>query len=326
MIEVQKLFNNQRVISEVLKSLPPLRTPVVDEIFTTKKLHPLPQIGVEYIKDITESLPLVKRTANGVTIGSETDSVMYIEPHPIRVIERISAKEANDLKSLGKDYQTFVAQKLDRMRRAIRLTTEALCSQALRGQIQYPIMTENGTLDTYIVDFTNSGENTPVSYTAQTPWANVNNISQILDDLINVSEKLQERGYGYNLKIWAGKNAFRKVVELAANLGAKSKIDVRIESRSVNVAGFEIELMNKVVRLPDGTTQKVVKDNEVLIIDKDAPFTLYYLAIDNFDAGLKASNVFVKAYKEPSGTSVVVMAESKPLPVPVLNAIAWMSV
>ena len=325
-MDVLKLFNNKQVIAEALKELPPLRTPVIDNVFTTKKQHPLAQIGVDYIKDLTETKPLVKRGAPGVPVGSGTDSVMYLEPHPVKVVEQITGKEANDLKVLGKDYKSFVAQKLDRMRRVIRLTTEALSAQALRGQIQYPIYTENGVLDTYIVDFTNGGEITPVNYTAPTRWTSATSVSTILDDLVNITEQMQQKGYGYNVRIWAGRTAFREVVRLAENVSAKSKVDVRIESRSVNVAGFEIELMNAVVKLPDGTTQKVVNDNEILVFDKDAPFTLYYLAIDDFDAGLRPEPMFVKAYKDQSRGTVIVQAESKPLPVPVLNAIAWATV
>jgi len=325
-MEVLKLFNNQRVISEVFKQLPALKTPVIDRVFKTKKQHPLAQIGVDYIKDINQTKPIVKRNSPGVPVGSETDTILYIEPHPIKVTEHITAKEANDIKVLGKDYMNFIAGKLDRMRRAIRLTTEALASQALRGQIRYPILTENGTLDTYIIDFTNGGEITPVSYTAPTKWTQASSIGQVIDDMIAIQEKLMERGYGYNIRVWAGKTAFRAVINLAQNVSAKSKVDVRIQERSVEVAGFVFELMNAIIRLPDGTTQKVVNDNEILVFDEDAPFTLYYLAIDDYDAGLKPTPIFVKAYKDQSRGTVVVQAESKPLPVPVLNAIAWATV
>ena len=154
MIELQKLLQNPKVIAEVVKSLPPVKTKVLDDVYTRKVNHPFPQIGIKEVQDVAGAVPVVRRGAPGVPVSGRDSSITYIEPQPIKVNDSVTAADANNLKSMGaQGYRAFMAQKLDILRRKVKATTEALAAQSLTGKISYPIRLENGQNDTYEVAY-----------------------------------------------------------------------------------------------------------------------------------------------------------------------------
>ena len=325
MIDIVRLINNPKIVAETLKTLPPLKTLVLDNVYPASKRrqHSFAQIGIEEIERIIDTVPVVRRGAPGVPVTVPGGSVVYIEPQPIKIEDRVGAKEANDIAALGKNYKSFLATKIDSIRQKVRATTEALAAQSLTGKIQYPMLMESGGYTTYEVDFTRGGSNPILSYSPATKWnASGASIGKTLDDFIAIEEKFQEKGYGGNIRLWAGKNAFSALRELVMDAHAEEKIEARIVDRNINVAGFVVELMNATYKNPEtGATVKVVGDNDLLAWDKSAPFTLFYLAVDHFKAGLNAMPLFLFSYMTERGDSINIIAESKPLPVPVVNAI-----
>jgi len=152
MTELQKLLQNPKIVAEVIKTLPPIQTKVLDDVYTRKVTHPFPQIGIKEVQDVAGAVPVVRRGAPGVPVSGGDASISYIEPQPIKVTDSVTAVDANNLKSMGaQGYRAFMAQKLDILRRKIKLTTEALAAQSLTGKISYPIRLENGQSDTYEV-------------------------------------------------------------------------------------------------------------------------------------------------------------------------------
>jgi len=325
MIEIARLINNQKIVAEVLKTLPPLKTTVLDNVYPVDKRrqHPFAQIGIEEVADTVMTVPVVRRGAPGVPVSQEAGLTAYIEPQPIRIEDSIGAKEANDIKALGQDWKQFLAQKLDRIRRKVRATTEALAAQSLTGKIQYPLLLENGTFTTYEVDFTRGGANPILTYTPATAWnASDASIPKVLNDLITIEEMMQENGFGSRIRFWAGKEAFKALMSLSMATRAEKKLQLSVEGHIINVAGYQVELMNAAYKNPQtGDMVKVVGENELLAWDEDAPFTLFYLAIDHFKAGLKATPLFVYSYEAERGDTFRIFAESKPLPCPVVKAI-----
>ena len=323
MVKITDIFNRQQLVAEVLKSLPPLTTRVVNGIYKTTRQHPFAQIGVEEVQGIAGSVPVVRRGAPGVPVGQQDVKVNYIEPQPIKVYDTISAVDANNLKAMGSQgYRAFLASKLDTMRRKIRATTEALAAQSLNGSIDYPARLENGQTGVYQVEF-----GSPLSYTPQTTW-NSASITDILGDLINIEAAIQKQGYGQSITFWAGRDAYLSVAAKAEAVpaGRNAAIPVSVNEKGVNIGGYTIELVNQYYYMPDGSTVPVVPPNKIIAFNPSAGFTLFYLAIDDFDAGLQATPLFTKAFKTEDGGAMRVQAESKPLPVPVVKAICWAEV
>ncbi len=326
MIELQKLINNPQIVAEKLSQLQPLPpSKVMDRVFPAdkRKTHPFAQIGIEEISDLIQTVPLVRRGAPGVSLNQVTGLTMYIEPQPIRIEDRIGANEANNIKALGKSYDEYLNALLDRIRLKVRATTEALAAQSLNGVIQYPLLLENGAYTTYEVDFTRGGTNPINTYTPTVTWDNQNaTLGTILDDLVAIKETLQEYGWGENLIFWAGKSAFSALKKVLFATKTESKIKVTIEQQNIDVAGFVIEQFSYTYRNPQtGQRVKIVNDKELLVWDADAPFRLFYLAIDHFKAGLQAMPLFLWSYESERGDALNIFAESKPLPCPVVKAI-----
>ena len=250
-------------------------------------------------------------------------NITYIEPQPIRIEDGIGAVDANNIKALGKNYRQFIATKLDVIRRRVRATTEALAAQSLTGKIQYPLLLENGQYTLYEVDYTRGGANPTLSYSPAVMWNGTGaTVGKVLDDFIAIEEKFQEKGYGGNIRLWAGRSAFSALRELVMGSRAEKKIEARIADKNINIAGYVVELMNATYKNPQsGAMVKVVGDNDLLAWDESAPFTLFYLAIDHFKAGLNATPLFLYSYQPERGDSIRILAESKPLPVPVVKAV-----
>ncbi len=330
MTELARLINNEKLIAQALSSLSPLNTKVLDEVYPASRRiqHPFAQIGIQEISETTQTVPVVRRGAPGVPVSQEAGSVTYIEPQPIRIEDSIGAREANDIKVLGSNWQEFLRNKLDIIRRKVRATTEALAAQSLTGKIQYPMLMENGAYTTYEVDFTRGGANPVKTYTPSVLWDDSSvKLSDIVRDLIAMTEMLEQDGYGGNLKIWAGNKAYTALMDIVLDAKVEKKITASVNQNKVNIAGFEIERVSHTYANPQtGASVKVVPDNKILIFDANAPFTLYYLAIDHFKAGLKATPLFVYSYEAERGDALKIFAESKPLPCPVVKAILWATV
>jgi len=321
MIELQKLLQNPKVIAEVVKSLPPVKTKVLDDVYTRKVNHPFPQIGIKEVQDVAGAVPVVRRGAPGVPVSGRDSSITYIEPQPIKVNDSVTAADANNLKSMGaQGYRAFMAQKLDILRRKVKATTEALAAQSLTGKISYPIRLENGQNDTYEVDF-----GSPLSYTPPKTWDSAS-LKDVFNQLVEIEATLQEEGIAQNVTFWAGKTAFMELVGKVQDLNTNTVPKPEVNANKINLFGYTIEMVNQKYRLPDGTLKPVVPDNQIVAFDKNAGFTLFYLAIDNFKAGLQAVPMFVTSYQTQDGSSFVIQAESKSLPVPVVKAICWATV
>ncbi len=321
MIELGKLLQNPKIVAEVIKTLPPIRTKVLDDVYARKVTHPFPQIGIKEVQDVAGAVPVVRRGAPGVPVSGGDVSISYIEPQPIKVTDSVTAVDANNLKSMGSQgYRAFLAQKLDTLRRKIKATTEALAAQSITGKISYPIRLENGKDDTYEVDF-----GSPLSYTPPKTWSSAD-LRDVFSQLVEIEAVLQEEGIANSVTFWAGKSAFMELVGKIQSLNSNTVPKPEVNGNKINLFGYEIEMVNQKYRLPDGTLKPVVPDNKIVAFDKNAGFTLFYLAIDNFKAGLQAVPMFISSYQTQDGSSFVVQAESKPLPVPIVKAICWATV
>lgn len=317
-----QLFGNKELLAQTIKTAPPINTPVLDNIYTSRSQHPFAHIRVDEIAEAVGAVPVVRRSSPGITVEADSTTSMLIEPHPIKIKDVVTGKDINDLKSAGKEgLQTFVQNKFEKFRRIVRISTEILAAQSLTGVISYPLVMENGQVNgTYEVDFTGGGSNAVTSYTPSTLWSDSSkDIPKVIRDFTEMKVLLQDNGYGSNVQIWAGKNAFFRLLEIA-NSSSNPSILPSAEDELVLPGGVRVKLRSEQYKSPNGNTVKPVGDNEVVIYDKNAGFKLVYLAIDDIQS-LQAVPLFIKSWKDEDRGALVVSAESKPLPIPIVKAI-----
>ena len=320
--ELIQLFGNKQLLAQTIKNMPPMYTPVLDTVYKTRRQHPFSYIKVEDIAEVVGAVPVVRRGAPGVSLEGNTSSVTLIEPHPIKVKDVITGKDINDLKSVGREgLQAFVQNKIEKFRRAVKMSTEILASQSLSGVVSYPMVLENGQIaGIYEVDFTNGGTNAVASYTPATLWSDPGkDIPGVIRDMTEMKTILQDQGYGTNVRIWAGKNAFFRLLEIA-NSSTNPSILPSSDNRLTLPGGYSVELRAESYTKPDETTENPVADNEVVMFDEAAPFGLFYLAIDDVQS-LQATPLYIKTWNDEDRGALMVSAESKSLPIPVIKAI-----
>ncbi len=313
-------------VARILKTLPPLNTPVIDTIYPDNKRrqHGLSVVRADEITKTTNTVPVVRRGSTSVPVGNDGRSIMYIEPQPIEVSSFFAAKDLNDLKLLDKTgQQQVVTNRIDDLRRIVRLTTEGLAAQSLTGSIAWPMKRDDGTLDTYEVAF-----GTTLSYSPSTLWdATGKKASDILDDLIQIEAEVQQNSGYSQLKIWAGKDAFITLAGVVENLSGKGTIKASITERAINLAGYSVELNNITYYDPATKTNKNIVDTKKIVAwANDAPFSLIYCAIDDMGAGLLPMPFYAKPIEQDDPNGVKILGKSKPLPIPVTKAICWATV
>lgn len=324
MLDLRKYFNPSTVGNRV-KTMPLLRSPIMDKFFSNSRQHTFPVIGIDEIIEITKIAPVVKRGAGAVSIAGNSKSISYIEPQPAELFDMITATELNNLKLMGSGgVQTFVDGKIDKIRRAVRKISEGLCSQALTGAISFPMKTSNGTLTTYDVDFGSVLNFTPGTLID----ADGAKVETVLDILIEMEATIQEEsGYGSEVTFLAGKTAYMKIAGLVTSLQNNSRIIANVNEKAIQIGGFTIELANyQTYNLITDSYDKVIGDKKIVAIAKDAPFTFFYVAIDDIDAGLQALPLYFTSEKLKDPSAIKVIGKSKPFPVPVPKAICWSTV
>lgn len=321
-VNLRQLFS-PKAVADSLERLPKMETPIMDSIYTDRRTWPLPVIARSEIAKAIGNQPVVRRGAPSINVGGEELSIEYIEPQPVDLSVHVSAAELNNLKLLdAKGLAAWRDSKIADLRGMVRATAEALAAQSLTGKIQYPMKHEGG-YTYYEVDF-----GPTLSYTPNATWDTAG-LQDILMDLVNMSTQIKrERGYGARLRIFAGAQAFvtlaGKVIGLTS---ASDRIAARVTDQAVEIAGFRVELLNTSYEDHKAGGQKpVVGDKSIVMVATDAPFRFYYLAVDDLDAGLQATPLYVKPIKQDDPSGYKLKGVSKPLPMPVPKAICWATV
>lgn len=313
MLDIRGLFVAAAIV-RYLKSLPVLKTPVMDVVFSHRPQHPLAMIGADMLIPVVYALPFVRRGAPSIPATSETGATAFYEPFPVRPNSKVNGVDLNNLKLLGNSSrEQWAMQKTDMLRRAIRLTTEALCAQALGGRIQWPVQLEAGGYETYDVDFG--------SILAVTPgklWdAGDAKLADLFDLLTSMEEKIQEHGYGGQIETWAGKTAYGALFALAENHKSTAKMRVEITDQGINIGGYLIKRRAELYRNPQTKAMTpVVAAKDVKMIALDAGHFAPYCALDDLDGNLQPLPMLVKPVKtdDPSGYKLI--GEAKPFPIP----------
>lgn len=322
-IDLRSYFTRD-AIADSLRVLPPVKSPITDLIFATKKQHAFPVIGLSEITEITKNVPVVKRGSPSLSLGGNTLNISYIEPQGVDVNEIVTATELNNLKMLDKSgMSSWINEKIDKIRRVIRQTTETLSCLALTGKITYPAKTEAGYED-YIVDYGST-----LSYTPDLVWDdNTATLKDVLQALIEIQAVIQESSqFGGSLVILAGKTAFFTLAKLVTGLSNDQRIVANVNESSITLAGFKIVLANyQYWDIKTATYIPAIADKTICVVAMDAPHALYYLAIDDIKAGLQSTPLYINPIQQDDPSSYKIIGKSKPLPVIVPKAICWATV
>lgn len=313
-----KQYFTPAAVGAHLAELPKLETFVMDLIYGNRITHPLPVLGVEELVSVTGNVPVVRRGTEAFPLAGGSKGLTYLEPQPVDVSSFLGAADLNNLKLLGdKGVQYWVRGKIDTQRRAVRATTEALACQSLGGAISYPMKTDSG-LTTYDINF-----GAILSYTIEKKWDVADTtVADILMDLINMQATIQNKsGYGSRVAYLAGKKTYVNLANKVLTMG-ESNIAAKVTEKGISIAGFTIrlasggykDLMNNNEYVP------AVADHHLQAVALDAPWKIFYCALDDLDANLLPMPFFSKPVKSdnPSGYNIIGM--SKPVPVPAVNA------
>lgn len=306
-------------VAGYLEELPVLETFVMDLLYQNRITHPLPVLGIDELLPITGNVPLVRRGTAAYPLAGESKGITYLEPQPIDVSSFLGAVDLNNLKLLGNQGVEFWARgKVDTQRRAVRSTTETLACQSLSGTISYPMKTDSG-LDTYTVNF-----GSILSYTISKKWEHADTtVADILNDLINLGNVIKRKsGYGSKISFLAGQTAYIALANKVLTMG-ESNIVALVTEKGITIAGFTVMLASGGYKdlANGGAWVPSVADKDILAVAQDAPWKLFYCALDDLDANLLPMPFYSKPVKldNPSGYNIIGM--SKPVPVPVVNAI-----
>lgn len=321
-------YLTQEAIVRAFENMPELKTPVMDTIYTARRNHPLPVVATSEIQQAVQNVAVVKRGGNPTPIYDGGKSITYIEPQPLKPSEVLNGVDINNLKMLQPDsVEQYVNNKIDRIRRSVRMSSEAIAAQSLSGTISYPMDMGGGAYGLYEVDF---GDTLTYTLSPSKLWdASDINIKTVLQHLTEMSEKVKsESQYGSTIVFWAGKKAFYALSQLVMAISNDSRGVATVSATTINFFGFIIELQtgSYVSDIAAGTKTKIVADNKIVAIATDAPFELIYAAVDDIEAGLIGTPLALKQFVDGRSSSIEIIGESKPLPVPFTKGICWATV
>jgi len=311
------IFSPEAVAAS-LKTLPVLKTTIMDSLFKQRPTHPLPMIGVSDLVSVAQTVPVVRRDGSPVTLLGETANTEFIAPLPVKVQVAVTASELNDLKVLMGNQaaiSAWRARKVDQIRRAVRDTTEAMASVvASTGKLSWPVEVSGGRFETYEVDYGQLLSHTPASkFTAD---ASVGDVYELLTAM---EEKIQQAGVGGNVEFWAGKDVVKVLLKIAEGYNSTvsgSPITLKLEQGKMEVGGYAIHFMKEKYPSPYDETDWMDKldPKALLACAVEQPGTIWYCAIDSISANNAAVPLHIVPVPRSDDSGITLIGQAKPLP------------
>ncbi len=323
---VQELFRPDRV-AQVILTTENYGTPILDRFYPEARRQAWPSVLVprSKITNITRSVPVVRRGAPGISIGHASGSFEYIEPVPIKTFDAIGSVEFNNAQLAGlQSLQSWADERIVRHLQTHRLTTEGLAAQSLSGTVTWPIVDATGSIiDTYTIDFGN-----PETYTVQADWSSSSTtLGQIYEDLVAMRTQLRRKGYTGNM-VDVGVKVFGYILDRVTAVTNDTRIPGRLnEDGSIQVGEFRITRLDAEYYHPGGVGgspsagyTKAIGDDDLVMWDSNAPWTLLRVRLDNFKMGEDPGPLGIITELTKDGGAIEMFAESKPLPIPVVES------
>lgn len=321
---VNELFRPDRV-AQVIVNTEAYGTPVLDRFYpeARRRAHNSVLVPLSMITKITRAVPVVLRGAQGIPINVASGSYNYIEPQPIKTRDSIRGDEVNNAMLAGmQTAQEWANGRIEDHLQSHRLTTEALAAQSLTGTITFPVADAQGAvMDTYTVAF---GSNN--SYTVSANWtASATKISTIYKDLKKMKQQLQRKGYN-GTRVLCGESVMVALIDKVQNIPNDTRTQARfLEDGSIRIGEFVLIPFDAEYYHPGGPGgtspapgyTKVIGDNEIMMYDPNAPFSLLRVKLDNLKLPPNPAPLGVITELTKDGSALEMFVESKPFPIPV---------
>lgn len=305
-------------IASTMENLPILQSTVMDTFFKARPSHPSPMIGRSVITDIAQTIPVVRRDGNPVSLANENMETDFFAPLPIKPSINISASEINDMRAwLGssQSLENWRKKKIDVLRRVVRDSTEGMCSTVFNtGKVEWPIQHEGGRGEIYSIDF-----GAIPSYTPKTVISDTSKLSEIYTILQDMEEIIRRNGFGGKVEFWAGKKVIRQLIDLAdasVTTLASNPFKIAFKDGKVEIGDYVVHALNEYYPSPsgDGAWVSKIGEKELQAVAIDVGGSVHYCAIDNIKANNAPSPFHITVVERADGSGISLIAQSKPLP------------
>ena len=312
-----KNFFTKVALFEALSRLPALKTPIMDLIFPepVRKNHPFDKLTWADLGLPTKNIPLVTRGSVSYALTPAEGSIKLIDPANFTPSIFLSAADCNRVNSLetgGK--QVLFDNYIDTLRKSVRKSTEALAVQAITGKISYDLRTADGGLDLYEVNF-----GTPKTVSVTPKWNATNTtFGDIIAGCGEIVDCLQETSDGTDIVHLIKMDVYKAL----ANKAATNKDLIKVFEDHILVGTSKFYLCNaRYWSYKDKGYKAAIPDKCVLTLARDDAFSLFYCALDSFDANFSGVPFFVREHQTDDPEGVKFIGQSRPMPVPNVSAI-----
>jgi len=314
-----KKFFTLDFLVNTLNRLPPMRTFIMDLIYpeSVRFYHPKDKLAHADLGLPEKNIPLNTRGSASYPVPLDKTTLKVIDPANITPSITIGAYEANEIKSFGlAQVKQFVDQKIDRLRKIVRKTTEAMAQQSITGKIAYPIRNADNTMDVYEVDF-----GTPKSLPITKKWDAAGiTVGEITADIGKILDSLQETSDGTDIVFLCGFDVYSALVNVAAQ--NKNSDLIKVFPDHVQIGNAKFIICNAKHHNPKTKANvNAIPAKKVVVIAKDDSFRLAYCALDSFAANHAALSFFINTVEEKDPEALKLSAQSRPMPIPNVDAI-----
>jgi hypothetical protein len=314
-----KKFFTFSMFVNAINRLPPLRTFIMDLIYpeSVRFNHPKDKLAHADLGLPEKNIPLITRGSSSYPVPLNQTALKLIDPANITPSLVLNANEINTMRSLGlEQQQQLIDRNIDKLRKIVRKTTEAMAIQSITGKIEYDIRNADGTMDVYKVDF-----GTPKIIPISKKWnANSTNAGDITASIGQIVDSLGETSDGTDIVYLCGYDVYSALVAKAADQKNSDLIKVYPDHVQIGTAKFII-CAAKYYSYKEKTTKKAIPAKAVVAIAKDDSFSLAYCALDSFDANFASLAFYINAVKQEDPEAMKLIGQSRPMPIPNVDAI-----
>ena len=313
---LKNLFAPQEV-AQVLQTLPPLETTIMDSYFRSRPVHPSPMIGVSDLKATIQTVPVVRRDGVPVPLQEEAIETQFFAPRPIKVSIPVTASELNDLKVIQGNSAAVTAwktRKIEQIRQTMRNTTEGMCATVLTtGKLSWPVQLAGGRPEEYGLDF-----GAPLAFDLATKLTGTSKLADVYRLLEGMKKKIRMAGLGGKVEFICGEDVAAVFLDMAENWTSTAQnapLSLKLGNGEVSVGTHVIRFMDETY--PDPVSGEWVPklDAKTLMgIAVDVPGTIWYCAIDSISANNAAVPMHIVPVQRLDDSGITLIGQTKPMP------------
>lgn len=311
------LFTPQ-AIGQALKTLPPLETTVMDNLFKDRPTHPLPLIGISDLKAVVQTVPVVRRDGLPVPLKGESVEMEFIAPLPLKVQIPVTASELNDLRVIFGNQAAVSAwrtRKVDQIRQTVRNTTEGMCATVMAtGKLTWPVELAGGHREIYEIDY-----GPLLTFTPAAMLTAASKLPQLYQLLRDMELEVKKAGLGGNVEFWCGSDVFGVLLGIAEGYMSTTErkpYNLNLDQGKITVGGYSIRAMDETYPNPENETQWLPKlpPKMLLAVAKNQPGKVWYCAIDSISANNAATPLHIIPVVRQDDSGMTLIGQAKPLP------------